>query len=239
MPSSNFIVLKSSSCESIASEALWQTRSATSPPSVALSRFARRSVKCISAHYRKRCSTRLFQATQTARPSRRLLSPAQPGSRRAGHAVCLRLWWFGRFRIRMAQPQQPIDAFQKLPGPSVSTARRLFSLFGFMRFPTARISDSEARRFTPQLSGFGVVAESLSRSEMTPNHALQRTAVLSVSVSGGGLGPTGSVTACATRREAPAHAAPSPCAAVLTAPASTPPSLSLWSLGVLRPLFRE
>jgi len=73
----------------------------------------------------------------------------------------------------------------------------------------------------------------MSASHTTrPNHALQRTAVLSDPLSGGGLGPTGSVTGCAACHEAPAQPAPSPCAAVLTAPASGPPSLSLWSLGV-------
>src|SRR5438067_2207278 len=66
----------------------------------------------------------------------------------------------------------------------------------------------------------------------TPNHALQRTAVMSVSMSGVGLGPTGSVTGCAARHEAPAQPAPSPRAAVLTAPAPGPLSLSLGSLGV-------
>ena len=67
----------------------------------------------------------------------------------------------------------------------------------------------------------------------TPNHALQRTAGMSVPVRGGGLGPTGSVTGCAAHHEAPAQPAPSPRAAVLTAPASGPPSLSLGSLAVL------
>src|SRR6266446_8351949 len=80
------------------------------------------------------------------------------------------------------------------------------------------------------------VAESqvigITASNEAPNHALQRTAVMSVPSSGGGLGPTGSVTGCAARHEAPAQPAPSPCAAVHTAPASGPLSLSLRSLGV-------
>ena len=49
------------------------------------------------------------------------------------------------------------------------------------------------------------------------------------------VGPTGSVTGCAARHEAPAQPAPSPRAAVLTAPASGPESLSLGSLGPLAP----
>src|SRR5438270_6596774 len=64
-----------------------------------------------------------------------------------------------------------------------------------------------------------------------PNHALQRTAVMSVPMSGVGLSPTGSVTGCAAHHEAPAQPAPSPRAAALTAPASGPLSLSLGSLG--------
>ena len=65
----------------------------------------------------------------------------------------------------------------------------------------------------------------------TPNHALQRTPGFAVQLSGTGCGPTGSVTGCAASHEAPAQPAPSPRAAVLTAPAPGPESLSLGSLG--------
>ena len=231
MPFSNFSVLKSCSSESIASPAVGQTRSATSPGRAALFRFAWRSVFAVRAHDRKRCSTRLLQSTHTARPSRRLLSPAEPGSRRAGHAVCLRLWWLGRFRIRIAQRQQPIRAVQQLPVPSVSTSRQLWSFFHLMRSPTATISDSEARRFTSQPSHFGIVAESLSYNPMTPNHALQRTPGFGVQLpSAAVVRPAqsravlpamkpGTARAFASRRRAPTRA-------------PGPESLSLGSLGV-------
>ena len=59
-------------------------------------RFARRTAFGVSRHCRKRCFIRLLPSAHTARPSRRLLSTAAPGSRRAGHAVCLGLWWLGQ-----------------------------------------------------------------------------------------------------------------------------------------------
>jgi len=62
---------------------------------------------------------------------------------------------------------------------------------------------------------------------MTPDHALQRTAGMAVTVRRGDSYLTGSVMGCAPATETPAQPAPSPRAAVLTAPASGPPSLSL------------
>ncbi len=73
-------------------------RSSTLPATAAFFGFAWRSVRCGRARHRKRCSTRLLLSAHTARPSRRLLSATKPGSRRAGHAVCLRLGWLGRKR---------------------------------------------------------------------------------------------------------------------------------------------
>src|SRR5438874_11888229 len=73
----------------------------------------------------------------------------------------------------------------------------------------------------------------------TPNHALQRTAVMSVPSRSSAVRSTVSVTGCAAHHEAPAQPAPSPRAAVLTAPASGPLSLSLGSLGVLAQLPRK
>ena len=70
--------------------------------------------------------------------------------------------------------------------------------------------------------------------QTTPNaHALQRTPGFPVQLPGAASRPTGSVTGCAARREAEAHPAPSPRAAVLTAPASGRESLSLGSLAKL------
>ena len=176
MPFSNCRVLKSCSSESIASAAVRQTRSSTSPPRAALSRFASRSVISVSTHYRKRCSTRLVQSTHTARPSRRLLSPAQPGSRRAGHAVCLRLWWLGRFRNPIARRQRQFTLFRSFQWQ----ASRHGDGFGLssspMRSLTASFSDSSVRAFTSQPSLFRSRGRASVLKRMTPNHALQRTA---------------------------------------------------------------
>ena len=82
--------------------------------------------------------------------------------------------------------------------------------------------------------------KTLSETAEAPNHALQRTPGLAVSVMGGGCDSTGSVTGCAARRESPAQPAPSPCAAVLSSAGSGPESLSLGSLGrtaFMRPSF--
>ena len=163
---------------------------------------------------RKRRSTRLLQLTHTARLSRRLLSTAKPGSRRASHAVCLRLWQLGRFRIHHAQRQQSMRAFQD-SSCRASRHRDRFGLSSAMRSLIATSSASDARTFTSQPSPFGGVAESLFQSEMTPNHALQRTAPR--------------VTLAATHHPA-AFAHPAP--AMSPQPARrAPQSLSLGSLG--------
>ena len=89
-----------------------------------------------------------------------------------------------------------------------------------------------ASPFTPSCT----VAESqvigITASNEAPNHALQRTPGFAVQLRGVGCGPTGSVTGCAARHEAPAHPAPSPRAGVLSCAAPGPESLSLGSLGV-------
>ena len=66
---------------------------------------------------------------------------------------------------------------------------------------------------------------------MRPNPALQRSPGFGVQLPSADGDPTGSVTGCAARHEAPAQPAPKPSAAVLTAPAAGPESLSLGSLG--------
>ena len=73
----------------------------------------------------------------------------------------------------------------------------------------------------------------------TPNQALQRTAGFGGQFRCVGFDPAGSVTGRAPAAKPPAQPAPSPRATLLRCPAPGPPSLSLGSLGVLRPLFRE
>ena len=110
--------------------------------------------------------------------------------------------------------------------PPFSTGQRLGSFLPSVRLVVASLRSRVTRPFWASRRVCQLVAVPVS-----PNHALQRTAVLSVPVSGVGLGPTGSVTGCAAGHEAQAQPAPSPSTAVLTTPASGPPSLSLGSLG--------
>ena len=123
----------------------------------------------VSAHYRKRCSTHLLQATHTARPSRRLLSATEPGSRRAGHAVCLRLWWLGRFRIRIARRQRQITLLRSRQCRP-SRQRDGFGLSSSpMRSLTASFSDFSARAFTSQPRLFRSRGRASLPKRMTPN----------------------------------------------------------------------
>ena len=191
-------------------------RSSTLSATAAFVGFARRHARFSRARHRKRCFTRLMQSAHTARPSRRLLSTTAPGSRRAGHAVCLRLRWLERlfgFRSSASVTSSSIQS----PTPFDSLTRLHLS-----------VSCSSMRRVSPSLRGiciresrpssgvFRIVAESLSTSEMTPNHALQRTAPR--------------VTLAAARHPATfAHPAPT----MSPQPARrAPQSLSLGSLGV-------
>ena len=72
----------------------------------------------------------------------------------------------------------------------------------------------------------------------TPNHALQRTPGFGVQLPGVGCDSTGAVTGCApATKPGTARAFASRRRAATRAPG--PESLSLGSLGVLCPLFRE
>ena len=125
---------------------------------------------------RKRCSTRLLPSAHTARPSRRLLSTTAPSSRRAGHAVCLRLRWLERL-FGFGSSASVANSSILSPALSDSLTGLCLSVFcSSMRrgnFSLRKICIRESR---PSSSAFQIVAESLSTSEMTPNHALQRTA---------------------------------------------------------------
>jgi len=73
-----------------------------------------------------------------------------------------------------------------------------------------------------------------SEANETPNHALQRTPGFAVQLPRAAVVRPAQSRAVLPAAEAPAQPAPSPRAAVLTAPASGPESLSLGSLGRMK-----
>ena len=167
------------------------------------------------------------------------LSEASEPSRERSFVSPKRLETLREVRFTLPKPPKGTKhvfvAFQKLPAgnKTFSLPSRRHQQQTRRRFsPISREPQRLRLRFGPRLpqhfcasfismpsltdSLFGVVAESLSRSEMTPNHALQRTgAAVTPAASCLRLSPT-------TQRSRQPR-----------------PSLSLGSLGVLCPLFRE
>ena len=126
-------------------------------------------------------------------------------------------------RESIVQPTQPHAS--PAAAPSVSTVRRLLAFLGCVRFTESRLSRHSRLRIHRESGRYSrnSFRASVLNPTKSPNHALQRTAPR--------------VTLAATHHPA-AFAHPAP--AMSPQPARrAPQSLSLRSLGVLCPLFRE
>ena len=118
--------------------------------------FAWRSVNFSSTSHRKRYFTRLLQSAHTARPSRRLLSTPKPGSRRAGHAVCLGLWRLERlFGFSSSASVASSSILCLTPSDSLT-----FSDFGFLSFHALRQSQTQNNLHSGVASEFECFSES-------------------------------------------------------------------------------